>query len=185
LATFSSKNLIRWGGLAAVLAGVLRAAASPWPFAEPTVALELYYLLVDVLILFGILGVYGLLGERSGVAGFLGFLFGVVGTAIIVGPDGEIGGVDMYGAGSAVLAVGLVFLAVGSWKARMLPYWVPVLWVLTAVLGFVGAGVECLEPLFVVSGVTFGLSFVGAGVRVWSEAGSTARHQHGHGRRAV
>ena len=91
----------------------------------------------------------------------------------------------MYAAGSGMLAAGLVFLVVGSWKATMLPYWVPVLWVLTAVLGFVGAGVEGLEPLFVVSGVTFGLSFVGAGVRVWSEAGSTARHQHGHGRRAV
>jgi drug/metabolite transporter (DMT)-like permease len=179
LTTLSSKNLIRWGGLAAVLAGVLQAVASLWPSAEPTVTLELYYLLVDLLILFGILGVYGFLGERSGVTGFLGFLFGVVGTAIIVGPDGELGGVDMYAVGSAVLAVGLVLLAVGSWKARMLPYWVPVLWVLTAVLGFVGAGVEGLASLFVVSGVTFGLSFVGAGVRVWSEAGSTAQHQHG------
>jgi hypothetical protein len=179
--TLSSKNLIRWGGLAAVLAGVLRAVASLWPSAELTVTLELYYLLVDLLILFGILSVYGFLGERSGVTGFLGFLFGVVGTAIIAGPDGELGGVDMYAVGSAVLAVGLVLLAIGSWKARMLPYLVPVLWVLTAVLGFVGAGVEGLDALFVVSGVTFGLSFIGAGVRVWSEGGSTARHRHGHG----
>jgi hypothetical protein len=177
--TFSSKNLIRWGGFAAVLAGVLRGAASLWPSARPTLTVELYYLVVDILILFGILGVYGFLGERSGVAGFLGFLFGVVGTAIIAGPDGEPGGIDMYAAGSSVLAVGLVFLAVGSWKAAMLPHWVPVLWVLTAVLGFVGAGVEGLAALFVVSGLTFGLSFIGAGVRVWSEAGSTPRHQHG------
>jgi hypothetical protein len=182
LTTVSSKNLIRWGGLAAVLAGVLRAAASLWPSAESTVTLELFYLLVDILILFGILGVYGFLGERSGAAGFLGFLLGVVGTVIIAGPDGELGGINMYAVGSAVLAVGLVLLAVGSWKAAMLPYWVPVLWVLTAVLGFVGAGVEGLGSLFVVSGVTFGLSFIGAGVRVWSEAGSTAWHQHGPSR---
>jgi len=168
----SNKSLIRWGGLAAVLAGVLRAAASLWPSVELTVTLELYYLLVDILILFGILGVYGFLAERSGVAGLLGFLLGVVGAAIIAGPDGEIGGVDMYAAGSAVLAVGLVFLAVGSWKAAMLPYWVLMLWVLTAVLGFVGARVEDLGGLFVVSGVTFGLSFIVAGVRVWSEDGS-------------
>jgi len=175
----STSSLIRASGLAAVLAGVLRAVFSFWPSAEATTTLELLYLLVDILILFAILGVYAFLGERSGVAGFLGFLFGVVGTALITGPDGELGGVDMYAASSAVLAVGLVLLAVGSWKAEMLPHWVPVLWVLTAVLGFVGGAVEDLGGLFVVSGVTFGLSFIGAGVRVWSETGSIPRHRNG------
>ena len=95
LMTLSNTGLIRWGGLAAVLAGVLRAAASLWPSAELTVTLGLYYLLVDILILFAILSVYGFLAERSRVAGLLGFLLGVVGTAIIARPDGEIGGVDM------------------------------------------------------------------------------------------
>jgi hypothetical protein len=174
LAALSSTTLIRWGGLAAVLAGALRAAVSFWPSSDPDVAVELLYLLIDILILFGILGVYGFLGEQSGVAGFLGFLVAVIGTAIITGPDGEIGGVDMYAAGSAMLALGLVLLAVGSWKAARLPHWVSVLWVLTAVLGLVGGAVESLDSLFVVSGVAFGVSFIGAGVRVWAEAGSTA-----------
>ncbi len=114
------------------------------------------------------------LGEQSSVAGFLGFLLAVIGTALITGPGGEIGGVDMYAAGSAMLALGLVLLAVGSWKAARLPHWVSVLWVLTAVLGLVGGAVESLDSLFVVSGVAFGVSFIGAGVRVWAEAGSTA-----------
>src|SRR5215207_1265629 len=156
LAALSSITLVRWGGLAAVLAGALRAAVSFWPSSDPDVAVELLYPLIDILILFGILGVYGFLGEQSGVAGFLGFLLAVIGTAIITGPDGEIGGVDMYAAGSAMLALGLV------------------LWVLTVVLGLVGGAVESLDSLFVVSGVAFGVSFIGAGVRVWAEAGSTA-----------
>ncbi len=80
----------------------------------------------------------------------------------------------MYAAGSAVLAIGLVFLAVGSWKAGRLPHCVPVLWVLTAVLGFIGGAVEGLDGLLGASGVTFGASFIVAGVRVWSKAGSTA-----------
>jgi hypothetical protein len=46
--------------------------------------------------------------------------------------------------------------------------------VLTAVSGLVGGAVESLDSLFVVSGVAFGVSFIGAGVRVWAEAGSTA-----------
>jgi len=152
----------------------LRAAVSFWPSSDPDVAVELLYPLIDILILFGILGVYGFLGEQSGVAGFLGFLLAVIGTAIITGPDGEIGGVDMYAAGSAMLALGLVLLAVGSWKAARLPHWVSVLWVLTAVLGLVGGAVESLDSLFVVSRVAFGVSFIGAGIRVWAEAGLTA-----------
>jgi hypothetical protein len=45
---------------------------------------------------------------------------------------------------------------------------------LTAVSGLVGGAVESLDSLFVVSGVASGVSFIGAGVRVWAEAGSTA-----------
>jgi hypothetical protein len=153
LAALNCTTLIRWGGLATVLAGALRAAASFWPSSEPDVALELLYLLIDIRILFGILGVYALLGERAGVAGFLGFLLAVIGTVSITGPDGELGGVDMWTADSALLAIGLVLLAVGSWKAVRLPRWVPVFWVLTAVLGFVGGVIESADTLFVVSGV--------------------------------
>jgi len=174
LDALNSVALIRWGGLAAILAGALRVAVSFWPSSDPNVALELLYLYIDLLILFGILGVYGFIGEQSGVAGFLGFLLAVAGTAIVTGPDGELRGVDMYAAGSAVLAMGLVFLAVGSWRSARLPHWVPVLWVLTAASGFLGAAVEGLEGLFVVSGVAFGVSFIGAGVRVWSEADRSA-----------
>ena len=72
LAALSSTTLIRWGGLAAVLAGALRAAVSFWPYSDLDIAVELLYLLIDILILFGILGVYGFLGEQPGVAGFLG-----------------------------------------------------------------------------------------------------------------
>ncbi len=170
----NSITLIRWGGLAAILAGALRVAASFWPSSDPNVALELLYLLIDLLILLGILGVYGFVGERAGVVGLIGFLLAVIGTAVLTGSDGELGGVDMYAAGSAVLAMGLVFLAVGSWRSARLPHWVPVLWALTAVLGLLGGAVEGLEGLFVVSGVTLGVSFVGAGIRVWSEADRTA-----------
>jgi hypothetical protein len=43
------------------------------------------------------------------------FFLAIVGTTIIIGSEGEIGGVDTYVAGSAVLAVRLVFLVVRSW----------------------------------------------------------------------
>ncbi len=127
--TVSGAALIRMGGLAAVLAGVLRTLASFIPH-QPGVALELFYLAIDLLILFGIFGVYARVHESAGVAGFVGFVLATTGTAAIVGPDGDLGGVPVYQAGSAILVVGLAFLAAGTWRDASLPRWVCVLWVL-------------------------------------------------------
>ena len=159
-----SEQLMRWGGLAAVVAGALRTVASFWPATEPGVALEILYLLIDVLILFGILAIYGFQCDRIGSSGFIGFVLAVIGTAIIAGPDGTIGMVNMYAVGSLSLGVGLVVLAVASWMARTLPRWVAILWALSIVTGIVGAA-AALQTLFVISGVTFGVGFIGAGLR--------------------
>src|SRR5262245_49488512 len=121
----SSASLIRLGGVAAIFAGVLRTIASFIPYSKPGAALELFYMVIDVLILLGLLGVYGYQHEQVGVVGFLGFLSALIGTAIIVGPDSAIGGVDEYVVGSLMISVGLTLLAIGSWKARALPRAVP------------------------------------------------------------
>jgi hypothetical protein len=169
----SNEQLIRWGGVAAILAGALRTAASFWPSTEPGVALEVSYLVIDLLILFGILAIYGFQSEQIGPVGVLGFLLAVIGTAIITGPDGKIGPVNMYAAGSLFLGIGLVFLSVGSWTARTLPRWVAMLWVVSTVVGILGA-IAGLQSLFLISGVTFGVAFIGAGATVWSaKAGAT------------
>lgn len=165
----SSQQLIRWGGLAAMLAGALRTAASFFPSAEPGVALEILYLVIDVLILFGIFGIYAFQHDRIGWSGFVGFLLAVIGLTIIAGPDGTIGVVKTYAVGSLSVGVGLVFLAVPSWTARTLPRWVATLWVVSTVVGVLGAAAG-LQSLFVVTGVTLGLGFVGAGARVWSRS---------------
>ena len=162
----SRQQLIRWGGFAAMLAGALRTATSFWPSAEPGVALELLYLVIDLLILFGVLGIYGFQSEHIGSSGVLGFLLAVIGTAILTGPDGRIGTVNMYAAGSLCLGVGLVFLAVASWTARTLPRWVAVLWVVSTVVGMFGA-LASIPGFFLISGVTFGVAFIGAGAAVW------------------
>jgi len=162
----TNQQLIRRGGAAAVLAGALRTTTAFWPSPEPSVALEVLYLVIDILILFGILGVYSFQSEEAGAWGLVGFLLAVTGTAIIVGPDGRIGGVDMYTAGSLLLGVGMVGLAVGSWTARSLPQWVPVLWVVSTTAGIVAATAG-IPTLFVFAGIAFGIAFIGAGAAVW------------------
>jgi hypothetical protein len=165
----SSQQPIRWGGLAAMLAGALRTATSFWPSPEPGVALEIFYLLIDLLILFGILGIYTFQIEHIGLLGLIGFGLAVTGAAIITGPDGTLGPVDMYAAGSLSLGLGLVFLAAASWTAHTLPVWVGILWVVSTAAGIAGA-MTGLQTLYLMSGVAFGVAFMGAGAAVWSKA---------------
>jgi hypothetical protein len=164
----SSINLIRWGGLAAIIAGILRGVNSLLPANLPTVTSEILYLITDIFILFGIMGIYGFEHQESGLWGFCGFLLAIVGTGIIIGPDGSIGGVNLYPVGSLILAAGLTLLVVGSWIANKFSRWIPILWVLSTVVGFIGYFSPGLNLLFILSGIIFGIGFAGAGVEVWS-----------------
>ena len=116
----SSSTLIHLSGLTAILAGLLRATSSVLPSA-PTVGLEILYLFTDVLILFGLMGLYGYQHQEAGVWGFLGFVVAIVGIASIIGPDGELAGVSVYVVGASTFAVGLSLFAIGVLKANKLP----------------------------------------------------------------
>ena len=158
----STKYLVRLGATAAVAAGALRTATSFVPYTEAGAGLEALYLIVDILILFGVLGVYAASSGQLGSWGFTGFVLAVVGSAIIAGPDGRIGPADMYAVGALSLGTGVVLLAVASWRARTLPRWIAILWITSMGAGIAGAAID-LGALLVLSGVAFGVALMGAG----------------------
>lgn len=164
----SSATLIRLGGLAAALAGALRIISAFVPYSKNSVGLELFYLVIDVLLLLGLLGIYGYQHAQVGVTGLLGFLAALSGTSLIVGPDGTLGGVDIYVAGSLLISLGLSALSIGTWRAGVLPRVVPVLWWLSTVIGIGGFVAGGLAITFLLAGVMFGLACVLAGVRIWT-----------------
>lgn len=167
----SSVTLIRLGSLAAIVAGILRGVTSFLPNALPnTAAIALLYLLVDIFILFGLMGLYGFLHQKSKAWGFLGFLLAVIGVVLI--RTGEIAGLALYSIGASLFTLGISSFAVGSWTAGQLPHWIPVCWVLSTVIGFVGYFIPALSFLFSISGVLFGIGFASAGLKVWSLANS-------------
>jgi hypothetical protein len=163
----SSHHLFRLGGLAAVVAGILRGVSSFVPQSVGIDRIELLYLFTDLLILFGLMGLYGFQHEEAGLWGFSGFLLAIVGNGMIIGPDGEMFGVALYPVGAVILAVGLDLLVIGAWIANKLSRWTLVLLGLSTILGFIGYFVPRLEFLFVLSGLLFGIGFAGAGRQVW------------------
>jgi hypothetical protein len=159
----SSKNLIRLGGLAAIVAGILRGINSFVPISTPIAAL--LYLLTDIFILLGIMGIYGFQYQEARLWGLFGFLLAIIGIATI--RTGAIAGINLYPIGALTFTAGLSSLAVGSWIARKLPQWVSVFWILSTIIGFIGYFVPGLNLLFVISGVMFGIGFAGAGMKIW------------------
>ncbi|NJK46586.1 MAG: hypothetical protein HC933_22140 [Pleurocapsa sp. SU_196_0] len=54
-------------------------------------------------------------------------------------------------------------LGVVAWRRHCLPGWIPMLWALSTITGFVSFAAPHLEWLFTVSGVLFGVGLAGAG----------------------
>jgi hypothetical protein len=162
----SITNLIRLGGLAAIIAGILRGLNSLLPSSTPIVAIALLYLLNDIFILLGIMGLYGFQYKESSLWGGFGFLVAIIGIGVI--RYGAISGVNLYSVGASIFAGGLILFAVGSWIARKLPRWVSAFWVLSTIVGMIGYFAPGLNLFFVISGVIFGIGFAGAGIKVWS-----------------
>ncbi len=162
----SSATLIRLGGLAAIVAGILRGVNSFVPTNAPGGAIAILYLLTDIFLLFGIISMYGFQHQESGLWGFFGFLLATIGIATI--RTGTVAGVSIYPIGALIFTAGLSLFAVGSWIARKLPQWVSVFWVLSTIVGVIGYFIPGLNLLFVISGVIFGIGFAGAGIEIWS-----------------
>lgn len=95
----ASSNLIRWSGLAAVLAGVLLVIADlmglTFNYRNPSDALTTGFyalqsvltLLVSVLLLFALVGLYARQSEAAGVLGLVSFLGAFFGTALALGAN--------------------------------------------------------------------------------------------------
>ena len=94
----ASSNLIRWGGLAAVLAGALLLIADIVGFfaidfenfsESATTGSYAFafvlFLLAGVLLLLGLVGLYAYQSEAAGPLGLIGFLVAFLGTALVVG----------------------------------------------------------------------------------------------------
>ena len=162
----SRTNLIRWCGLAAVLAGILRLIASFTPTAA-SVGIQIWYFAIDVLLLLGIIGVYGFQKKETGRWGFFGFLLALIGAGLLIGHDVDNAIVLLYPVAAFLFAVGISVLAIRSWAAKTLPRWASALLITSTLVGILGYGIKGFDVLFVISGVIFGIGFIRAGLTVW------------------
>ena len=155
--------LYRLSGMAAVAGGALRIATA-FPLGQDAVSLEWLYTGIDILLLFGLIGIFLSRAERLGFLGLASFIVAVAALSFIGGPDADPFGFSTYEQGAAALAIALVGLSMAWVRAGERPWGPPLCWfasvIVAGVLGYIpplsGYGLPA-------AGALFGLGFVLAG----------------------
>jgi hypothetical protein len=164
----SSPDLIRWGGLAAMLAGVVWIANSLLALTvantEEDQWLDILFIVAVLLTLAGLLGLHALQKENYGRIGRAGFYLVVISSLVqIVGLVALLAGSQVLDwlilIGNLGVLVGFVLYGAATMQARVLPRWCGVGLIVglpvTIALGDAGA-------------ILFGLLWLALGYILWS-----------------
>ena len=183
----SSSDLIRWGGLAAMISGVLFIVLFAIPESPPGSFLDNFgsvvFLVALLLLLAGLVGFHNLQKGNYGRIGRAGFY------TVIVAASAQILAALVRLAGSTALefldSVGLLGVTVGfvlygaaTLQARMLPRWCGVGFIVGLPVWLVVSAVLPGESGGVLGGMLFGLLWVALGYVLWSQRGTTVEQPY-------
>ncbi len=159
------RSLLALAGMAAICGGLARNFAA-FPLLTDPGDREWLYTVIDILLLFGLLGVYL---DRAGRLGFLGlgsFSVGMAALSFIGGPDADPFGFSTYEQGATVLAIAMVGLSLAWLRAGERPIWAPLCWFASALAAGVLDRLPAPAPDYALTaaGVLFGAGFVCAGL---------------------
>ena len=158
----SATMLYRLAGTASILAGLLRAIDS-FAFMFLTGSdTDRLFLVTDIFLLFGLIGLYASKHRSIGWAGLAGFAVAIVGIVMVRSAGGII---DAYVYGAATVAVGVAVLGVAMLAGRTFSPVAPILWIVALAAAIPVYWLES-DWLFEVAGVAFGLGFVATGVEL-------------------
>ena len=161
-------TLFRLAGLAAVTAGALRIGTSFLTWDSAAAWQELLATGIDVLLLFGFMGIYLAHRVALGWAGLAAFVLAETGIGSIIGPDTVAFGVDTYQAGVVAISIGLALSGTVMLIRRAGSPAAAVCWILSLAAGVGGGLVGQGAFGFFLGGILFGLGFVAAGLALLS-----------------
>ena len=164
-----AQRVARFGGGACLLGGVLRMASSVIEYDPASLRLEALYAVIDLALLFGLLGLYAHAAPGLGRLGRFGLCAALAGVASILGPDADRFGVNWYVAGGAVFLLGLLLFSVALLR-RTSARAAPLIW-LSACLAAASSAMGGGAAAFVAAGLLLGAGFVVAGAQLLQASG--------------
>lgn len=161
----NTETLFKLSGAAAVLGGLAR-IFSAFPLVQNDMTREALYAAIDILLVFGLIGIYLARASRLGIVGFTAFVLAMAGFSFIGGPDADVFGFSTYQEGAAVIAIAMVGISLAWLRAREKPLAAPLCWIGSVI----AVGVFNLLPAplpsygFAAAGALFGAGFIVAGL---------------------
>ena len=151
----TSKQIVKWCGAAAILAGVLGIANIV--FGGVT---GIYYAgLMATLI--AVVGIYLHQRKPAGTLGLIGFALAAIGLVLSI--------VGIPGVSELAYGLGMIVVAIAALRAGSFPAWIPWLWIGAVIIGISGGFLAGLQNvLFPLSSILFGLGLIGAGTVLWN-----------------
>jgi hypothetical protein len=134
----SYRNLVRLGASALILAGIL--IFTDWLLVVARIGIRREHTMVvgytgSILLIFGLMGLYGCQIKASGIVGFLGFVLAILSNCFTLAQPwllvSEQWLVLFKWLGILIAITGIpgyILLAIGTWRAGKLPRWSAVLW---------------------------------------------------------
>jgi hypothetical protein len=157
-------TLVRLSGVAAILGGVLRAVDGLLIASAPPQIQQFAYFFTDLMLLFGLCGIYLTRSHRLGVAGLVGFVLSFTGIIMVRSSALSLFGFSAYLVGASITLFGVVAIGVAMLIEDAFPKLAPILWIASLIIGLIGLLPAAMGWGVTLAGVTFGIGFVAAGI---------------------
>lgn len=161
-----TRPFMDFAATAALLGGTLRIVSSWIDWAPGVGWLEALALVIDLALLFALVGIYMRSMDEVGTVGLVSFVATESGIASIVGPDTTAFGIDTYQAGVAVISIALALFGVVHIRRRTAFVRAAWLWIASTLTASLAMAVGAAGTGFLVGGILFGAGFVVAGLEL-------------------
>lgn len=152
----------RLAGLCAVLGGLLRLFGPLTPFEGQNQLI--LWLVTDVLLLFGLVGIYGYSRKLLGLTGMLGFAIAVIGVLIVRSSGAEVFGPRTYAYGAVIWTVGMAVLAFPMLLRGVGHMVAAGFWTLALLIGLFSVLRQGQSWGIAAAGIAFSLGYIAAGL---------------------
>jgi hypothetical protein len=160
-----SKNiLLRLSAVAAIAGGALRVADGLLIASASVQTQQFAYFITDLLLMFGLCGIYLTRSNRLGLAGLVGFVASFTGILMVRSSALSLFGFSAYLTGASLTLLGVVAIGTTMLIDGAFPKLAPILWIASLIIGVAGLLPVAMSWGVTLAGVTFGIGFVAAGI---------------------
>ena len=147
-------------GVAAIIGGLLKIFVTFIRTASDKDLLETLYIVADLGLLFGLIGMYFMFRDRFSVLGNIGFVLALAGLSFVVGPDAYLYGKSTSEIAMPVIGAGMLLFAFGQLLISGHPKLAPGIVLISVAVSVLDQVISMTFYAQFTAGMLFGFGFI-------------------------